>query len=208
MTAHDCAVCTRPAFIFCESCAKFDDTGVPLDDARWYCTSLCQDIDRLTHNNSCTIMASDKELFERAKQAGEAVQALFFTFIEYTWAYDMNSVRVTPGSNGELLAVEVIHGSNTDTSTCERTAGDWLIKFPHEAFSPADERAKCALLADRHSVWAFAVMHVAVRLLFEGMRFCSCYNSQLIPRCRSGRESRTRRQRSRTLPSKPCMARR
>ena len=114
-------------------------------------------------------MASDKELFERAKQAGEAVQTLFYTFIEHTWAYDMNSVRVTPGSNGELLAVEVIHGSNTDNSTCERTAGEWLIKFPYDAFRAADGRAKHALLADRHSIWAFVVMHVAVQVLFEGM---------------------------------------
>ncbi|KAF2828117.1 hypothetical protein CC86DRAFT_369254 [Ophiobolus disseminans] len=171
MSQEDCAVCTRPAYTFCEYCANFDDTGVPVD-ARWYCTPLCQDIDRLSHNDKCTNMASDKELFGRAKQAGEAAQALFYAFIEHTWAYDMSGVHVFPGMKGELLTIEVIHGPDTGPkgeSVCERTGGRWLIKFPHGTFGSAEQSVKRALLADRHSVWAFVFMCVAMQLLFEDL---------------------------------------
>jgi hypothetical protein len=172
MTQQECVVCTRPAYMFCDFCAELDDTGVPLP-ARWYCSRLCQDIDRRTHNDKCSNMVTDKELFERAERAGEVAQALFYNFIERTWAYDMNSLRIVPGSNGKLLSIEIIHGSKTaptGQSVCKRIAGGWLFNFPHGAFGSADAKAKDALLADRHSVWAFVFMHVAVQLLFEGIK--------------------------------------
>jgi hypothetical protein len=165
MTEHACVICTRPASIFCELCATLDDTGAPLT-AHWYCTSMCQHIDRLDHNQNCANMATEKELLDRAQKAGDVAQALFYTFLEHTWAFDMHSVRIMPGTNGEILSMGVVHSDPEKPSICERSAGGWLFKFPHSAFTSADQQVKHVLLADRHSVWAFVFMHVAVQTLF------------------------------------------
>lgn len=171
MAQQECIVCTRPAYLFCKSCANLDKTREQLDDARWYCTPLCQDIDSLSHNETCTNMVDDSELFERTKLAGEIVQELFYTFIEHTWAYNMAAVNVLTGSSGVMVEVGVMHPprSQERPRACERFGEGWLFKFPHESFSVADEKAERALLADRHSVWAFVIMHVAVQVLFAGM---------------------------------------
>jgi hypothetical protein len=120
-------------------------------------------------------MADHKALLERARRAGEIAQAIFYTFIEHTWSYDIKSVRITRDEHGEIVRVGVVHGPGSETrvrgkSTCERYAGGSLFKFPQEAFEPADLFVKHALLADGQSVWAFVFMHVAVQTLFKGMQ--------------------------------------
>jgi hypothetical protein len=121
-------------------------------------------------------MADHEELLECARRAGKIAQAIFYTFIEHTWSYDVSSVRVTRDEHCEIVHVEVVHAPGSETrprgkSTCEGYAGGLLFRFPQEAFTVADLFAKHALLADGHSVWAFVFMHAAVQALFEGMQF-------------------------------------
>jgi hypothetical protein len=172
MASKECVLCTQPGFVVCERCAEFDDTGVPVKP-RWYCTVLCREIDRINHGEECRLIAEPKELLERAKRAADVAQALFYAFIEHTWAYDMSRVRIIPDSTSAVMAVETMAGSGVrqgpaDESSCERTAAGWLFKFPHDSFRAADQAAKQALLANKNSIWAFVVMHVAVQALFEG----------------------------------------
>lgn len=113
-------------------------------------------------------------LFKRAEKAGEVAQALFYTFIQNTWAYDMSNIRIIRYKAGHIAMIEIIAGPGTKegpggASTCERYAGGWLIKFPAVVFNSEDEVAKRAVLADQNSIWAFVCMHVALQALFEGI---------------------------------------
>ncbi|KAJ4362657.1 hypothetical protein N0V95_001365 [Ascochyta clinopodiicola] len=111
---------------------------------------------------------------ERAINAGKIAQTLFYSFIENTWSYDMKNVCIKRDEDHNLVAVEVTDGTGVVTAPggyadCGSHAGGWLIKFPTEAFSAFEEDAKHALLAHRNSVWAFVVMHAAVRALFQDL---------------------------------------
>ena len=167
MADQQCAVCTQlvsATDISCEYCANSDST-------RFYCSALCKHNDLLSHNDECMDMAIKEHDIARAEQAGVVAQALFYTFIENTWAYDMHSMSISLGENDEIDKLEVIHGPNKDPrcpTTCQRTAGDWLFKFPRRAFKSVDPKIKQTLLADQHSVWAFMFMSVALQMLFEG----------------------------------------
>lgn len=119
-------------------------------------------------------MTDHTVLLERAHRAGEVAQALFYTFIEHTWAYDMSSVCVISDQHDELVTIEIIHDSNHVTSpegknVYKQQAGGGLTKFPQEAFNSTERFVKHSLLADRRSIWAFVFMHAAVLPLFEGM---------------------------------------
>jgi hypothetical protein len=122
---------------------------------------------------------------ESAQRAAEVLQALFYVFTEHTWALDMSKVILTPGeSDDDIVKVDTVAGRGTragpgEPSTCERHAGGWLVKFPHESFS---DNAKHALLASHNSVWAFVFMHVAVETLFGGMFPGATSSNQLTPR--------------------------
>ncbi|UPX16493.1 uncharacterized protein EKO05_0006891 [Ascochyta rabiei] len=116
-------------------------------------------------------MSSD---MERAINAGKIAQTLFYSFLENTWSYDMKNVCIKRDQDHRLVAVEVTDGTGVVTASggitdCWSHAGGWLIKFPSEAFSAFDGDAKHALLAHRNSVWAFVVMHAAVRALFQDL---------------------------------------
>jgi hypothetical protein len=120
-------------------------------------------------------MVDHTVLLERAHRAGEVAQALFYIFIEHTWAYDMSRMCVISDQHDELVTVEVIHDSNHVTNpegknVYKQQAGGGLTKFPQEAFKSTDRFAKRSLLADRHSIWAFVFMHAAVLPPFEGMQ--------------------------------------
>lgn len=173
MADQHCAFCTQTLVetstnVFCKHCAGPGNT-------RWYCSALCGHNDLLAHNENCTRIALMEDDLARATQAGVAGQALFYTFIEHTWAYDMHSVSISQSGNDEIVKLQVIHGANTDPkgpTTCQRTAGNWLFKFPRKAFKSISPKIKEALLADHHSVWAFVFMNVAVQILFEGEHTC------------------------------------
>ncbi|KAH7401189.1 hypothetical protein BKA66DRAFT_449959 [Pyrenochaeta sp. MPI-SDFR-AT-0127] len=86
----------------------------------------------------------------------------------------MSNVRIIRDQDGCIVTIEVIAGPGVHTgpggeSICERHAGGWLIKFPHAAFSDDDQEAKCAVLADQNSIWAFVFMHTAVGTLFADL---------------------------------------
>lgn len=117
--------------------------------------------------------------FKHAQKAGEIAQAVFYSFIRNTWAYDMSNVRIVRDQYDDIVKIEVIAGPGVNAgpggeSTCERYAGGWLVKFPHAAFEEGDQQAMRALLADQNSIWAFVSMHNAVGTLFAGRRSPSC----------------------------------
>ncbi len=118
-------------------------------------------------------MAEQSNLFNQAVKASVIAQSLFYTLIQNTWAYDLNNIRIVRDHDGENVAIEAIVGTGEQAeaeghSVLRRRAGGWLLDFPHDAFDPADEAIKHALLADQNSIWAFVVMHVVVEVLFEG----------------------------------------
>jgi hypothetical protein len=199
MAEQQCVVCTRPAYIFCEKCAELEDTGRPLN-VRWYCTALCRESDKLTHQVSCFGVGEKQDLLLRARRAGELSRVIFYAFIEHTWSYDISSIVLIPDQRGELRAVEVTHGPGHDNgpggkSICEQQAGGWLYKIPQSVFkSVAEHEAKLILLADQHSVWAFMNMSFIVQALFEGTYVRLIFPAKLISlsrldqRCRQGHQ--------------------
>ncbi|KAF1844268.1 uncharacterized protein K460DRAFT_408560 [Cucurbitaria berberidis CBS 394.84] len=171
MAPEPCVHCTCPGTIFCQSCCERDSDDV-LQPTRWYCSPLCKAIDE-PHREECPLVLSDT-LFKRAEKAGEVAQALFYAFIQDTWAYDMRNVRIVRDQDGDLVTIEVIAGPGVNAgpgkeSTCGRHAGGWLIKFPHTTFKSSDHEAKHAILADQNSIWAFVFMHAAIQALFEDL---------------------------------------
>ncbi|KAH8727989.1 hypothetical protein GQ44DRAFT_757451 [Phaeosphaeriaceae sp. PMI808] len=173
MGDKECVVCSRPGDMFCEYCAKFDDTGIP-SKVCWYCSPLCRAVDKRQHQAICWTITDRKNLLERAQRAGRIAQTLFYTFLEETWAYDMSDVRIISNRHDDLTAIEVCAGPGQNTgpggeSTCQQKAGGWLVSFPVNKFGPADWKAKRSLLADRHSVWTFVFMMVAVQILFQDL---------------------------------------
>lgn len=172
MATQECVVCTRTASIFCDQCAILEESGRPLE-ARWYCTALCRESDKPSHAPNCFNVVDHQGLLVRAQRAGELAQALFYTFVEQTWSCDMSSVRIIPNKDGELGALEVIHGPGRENgpggeSVCEQQAGGWLTRFPEELFKFADHKAKNVLLADQQSIWVFIIMQATVHAVFQG----------------------------------------
>jgi hypothetical protein len=173
MAEQECVVCTRAAYIFCEHCAEVEDTGRPLN-VRWYCTVLCRETDKLTHQTNCFSKDDKKDLLKRAYRAGELAQVIFYAFMEHTWTYDMSNIIIIPDEHGNIRALEITRGPGNDNSvegesSCKRYAGGWLYKIPPELFrSAAEQKAKRMLLANQHSVWMFMNMHFVVQALFEG----------------------------------------
>jgi hypothetical protein len=176
MADKECVVCTKPAYIWCQHCAETEVGSRPLN-VRWYCTPLCQEADRLTHQTTCFNKDDKKDLLDRAYWAGELVQVIFYSFIEHTWAYDMSNITIIPDQHREIRALEVTRGPGNDNgpggeSTCEQYASGWLYKIPPELFrSATKQKAKRMLLADQRSVWMFINMHFVLRVLFKGKRY-------------------------------------
>jgi hypothetical protein len=189
MAEQQCVVCTRPAYIFCQDCAVLEDTSTPLN-VRWYCTALCQETDKLTHQMSCLGMVEKKDLLLYAKRAGELARLIFNAFIEHTWSYDIESIVLIPDQRGELRAVEVTHGPGHDNgpggeSFCKQQTGGWIYKIPWDVFrSAAEQKAKLMLLADQHSIWAFMNMGFIIKALFEGMYVDLIHPAGLTPQRR------------------------
>lgn len=180
MAPDPCALCTGPGKIFCKSCAEYDENDV-LIKGHWYCSPLCRTADESNHKNNCSPEQApgEDDILQRAMQAGHMVQALFYTFIHQSWAYDMANVRIMRNQYSELIAIEITAGAGVEAgpgreSTCERHAGGWLIRFPYTAFVDEEHEAMQAILADQNSVWAFVCMHAIVKTLFEGMLLCRC----------------------------------
>ncbi|KAF9695637.1 hypothetical protein EKO04_006536 [Ascochyta lentis] len=174
MPWQPCLVCDEETTNYCDHCAPLDSEGT-VTNARFYCDIDCQKKDELehlkVHMGLHHTMAPE---MERAIKAGNIAQSLFYAFLENTWSYDMKNVHIQRDQDLELVAVEVTDGTGVVTAPgghtdCKSCAGGWLIKFPVEAFSAFDEDAKHALLAHRSSVWAFVVMHAAVRALFQDL---------------------------------------
>lgn len=168
MSPEPCVQCARPGTLFCQSCAQYDNDNV-LTQARWYCSPLCKDTDEPDHKTEC-----HDSLLHRAERAGEVAQALFYAFIQNTWAHDMSNIRIVRDQDADIVAIEVIAGPGVQAgpgreSACTRFAGGWLVKFPAGAFEDADQVVKRAVLADRNSIWGFVFMHAVVQALFKGM---------------------------------------
>lgn len=167
---------------------------------RLYCTPLCQEADKLTHQTTCFSKDDKKDLLDRAYRAGELAQAIFYSFIEHTWAYDISNIVIIPDQHGEIRALEVTRGPGNDNgpvgeSTCEQYAGGRLYKIPPEMFrSAAEQKAKRMLLADQRSVWMFMNMHIVVWTLFKGRRYAMQHPTRLTMQFRSDQRPHARHQ--------------
>ncbi|KAH6644732.1 hypothetical protein C7974DRAFT_384183 [Boeremia exigua] len=174
MTWQPCHVCKEDTVNYCGHCAETNPDGT-IVKARFYCDIDCRKKDEIEHLKvHMNALRITQPIMERAVRAGAIVQSLFYLFMENTWTYDMKNVCIKRDQDHGLFAVEVTDGAGVATAPGGHTdgrdyAGGWLIHFPADSFSIFDDDAKHALLTDRSSIWAFVVMHAAVKALFQGV---------------------------------------
>lgn len=114
-------------------------------------------------------------LYDEAIRAGLLLQDLFYIYIEKTWTVDINEIEHQhfPHDGVNVVVGAGFKAGPGGQSENPRTAGGWFVEMPAELQNQRYDHAREALLADGNSLWAFIVMHVAVKVLFKGGPFYS-----------------------------------
>ncbi|PSN74238.1 hypothetical protein BS50DRAFT_567101 [Corynespora cassiicola Philippines] len=174
---NKCAVCDQLPKIACGPCLNavvVDEHGNKRKNLKFYCSQLCLQADRPSHNAECERLFKQKvstQYIQRAQNAGLVAFEIFETLVSRSWQQDIKRVKVTRSRDKTLVAIEVTPApaGNTGPPYLD-PRGELLYQFPPANLqNQRDQDIIQAMLADRNSVWAFIIMDLFVKYLFKDL---------------------------------------